>query len=170
VDGNWQLATPYPSASYTAEAPDPCLLTTFGPAWVDQPDSDWVPNDSVSQFIMPDAVTSPAGWYVYRTAIPVPAAEPGATYYILNVAGRILVDDFAIGIFFNDSAAAAGCKTVALPPPASSGWTSWHPIKFSAPVTPGTIAHLYFVDFNNGTTPNPTALRAEFTSASFIPR
>jgi hypothetical protein len=26
VDGNWQLATPYPSAAYTHQAPNPCFL------------------------------------------------------------------------------------------------------------------------------------------------
>lgn len=35
VDGNWQLAMPYPSAPYNQQAPDPCKLTTFGPAWVE---------------------------------------------------------------------------------------------------------------------------------------
>ena len=32
LDGNWQLATPYPSAAYNQPAPNPCLLPTFGPA------------------------------------------------------------------------------------------------------------------------------------------
>src|ERR1700722_15102454 len=47
VDGNWQLATPYPSAPYDQEALDPCKLTTFGPTWVDAPKSPgWYnPND-----------------------------------------------------------------------------------------------------------------------------
>lgn len=171
VDGNWQLATPYPSAAYTAEAPDPCSLS-FGSAWVDAPEADWIPNDSVSQFIMPENVTSVGGWFVYRTAIPIPNIQSNAAYYILKVAGRILVDDNAIAIFLQDGGPRpASCTAIALPPPVTSGWQAWNPIQFSTSVTPGTTAYLYFVDFNSGgDSPNPTALRLEFTSAYFIPK
>ena len=57
VDGNWQLATPYPSAGVASQAPNPCSLT-FGPAWVDAPFGNWIaPDAGVSQWITPEVAT-----------------------------------------------------------------------------------------------------------------
>jgi hypothetical protein len=74
VDGNWQLATPYPSAAWNQQAPDPCKLTTFGPAWVDAPAQGWFdPKDGLSQWITPQSdANTEGGWYVYRTAFAIP--------------------------------------------------------------------------------------------------
>lgn len=55
MDGNWGLATPYPSVPYNQPAPNPCLLTRFGPAWVDAPWGSWFnPSDGLSQYITPE--------------------------------------------------------------------------------------------------------------------
>ena len=86
VDGNWQLATPYPSPPDH----DPCLLPAFGPAWVDAPYPTWLnPDDGLSQYITPLAEVAAEGWYVYRTTLPIPSGAK----YVLTVAGQTLVDD-----------------------------------------------------------------------------
>ncbi|MGO4881245.1 MAG: hypothetical protein ACLP59_10525 [Bryobacteraceae bacterium] len=79
TDGNWQLATPYPSAPNSRQAPDPCALTSFGPAWVDAPWPTWLnPYDSISQWITPQTIgpETAGGWYIYRTAVPIPPIQP----------------------------------------------------------------------------------------------
>jgi hypothetical protein len=76
VDGNWQLATPYPSGSYIRQAPDPCLLRKFGPAWVDAPWFNWFnPNDGLSQWITPEVDEPSAGRLVH-----LPDRLPNSTY------------------------------------------------------------------------------------------
>jgi hypothetical protein len=97
VDGNWELATPYPSSGVAEEAPNPCKLAAWGPAWVDTPWSAWLnPSDGLSQWITPEAIapTAASGWYVYRTPVSVPTVTPGYDYYLLKVAGRLLADNY----------------------------------------------------------------------------
>ncbi|MGA2579122.1 MAG: hypothetical protein ABSH24_24180 [Bryobacteraceae bacterium] len=170
VDGNWSLATPYPSAASNQPDPNPCLLSTFGPAWVDAPWSTWLnPDDGRSQYIMPLAVEEVGGWYVYRTAFPIP---PSATNYVLTVAGQVLVDDDVLAIVLENPAGyAPSCRTVsAQTSVGSAAWTAWHSFNFSALVVPGTYAYLYFIDYNlGGNVPNATGLRVEFTEAYFTP-
>jgi hypothetical protein len=101
VDGNWELATPYPSSGVAEEAPNPCKLAAWGPAWgpawVDTPWSAWLnPSDGLSQWITPEAIapTAASGWYVYRTPVSVPTVTPRYDYYLLKVAGRLLADNY----------------------------------------------------------------------------
>ena len=135
VDGNWQLATPYPSASYTEQAPDACRLETFGPAWIDAPfnpittpnpnGTNWLnpPDDVSSQWITPLVIDpSPAGgWYVYRTQFRVPAATSGVKEYILTVSARALIDDLPGGIFLGVWTALPMVGHVAIPRTRLSG-------------------------------------------------
>ncbi|MGA2740011.1 MAG: hypothetical protein ABSG65_21555 [Bryobacteraceae bacterium] len=72
VDGNWQLASPYPSAPYNEQSPNPCTLTNFGPAWIDDPWPAWYnPNDGLSQWMTPlaEGPVAAGGWYIYRTGL-----------------------------------------------------------------------------------------------------
>jgi hypothetical protein len=104
VDGNWQLASPYPSATYNEPAPNPCLLS-FGPAWVDAPWPGWFnPDDGLSQYITPQAEgpVAAGGWYVYRTGVAIPSIQSGDTYYILTIAGQVLVDNSLDAIVIED--------------------------------------------------------------------
>ena len=172
VDGNWQLAAPYPSGEYNETPPNPCLLE-YGPAWVDEPWFSWFnPNDGLSQYIMPEAIspTDAAGWFIYRTAVPVPPASAGFTYYILTVAGQVSVDNELAGIVIENPAQyQPSCRTVALPTGTNS--SEWHTFGFSAAVVPYTYAYLYFVTYNvPGSGANPTGARVEFTSAYFTPK
>jgi hypothetical protein len=140
VDGNWQLAAPYPSAPYYGRAPDPCKLTTFGPAWVDAPTSVWLnPDDGLSQWITPEAIGSATagGWYIYRTALPIPPVECGQTKYTLTVAGHLLSDDQAMAVFLDN------------------------------PASDRRKAYLYFLVYNNNE--SPTGLRLKSSSAYFVP-
>ena len=172
VDGNWQLASPAPSAAYNEPAPNACSLTTFGHAFVDAPWPSWFnPDDGLSQYITPKAEgpVAAGGWYVYRTGVAIPASQSGETYYVLTIAGQVLVDNHLGAIVIEDPAGyAAGCKTVALPTDTNfSGWTTFN---FSAPVLPHTLAVLYFITYNDEQSfGNPTGLRVEFTSAYLTP-
>jgi hypothetical protein len=171
VDGNWQLATPYPSGEYNEAPPSPCSLE-YGPAWVDQPWFSWFnPDDGLSQYIMPEAIspTDAGGWFIYRTALPVPPAPAGSTYYILTVNGQTLVDNELVGIFIENPAQyQPSCRPIARP--AATGFTQWTPFTFSAVVVPSSHAYLYFVTYNAPSdAANPTGMRVEFTSASLAP-
>jgi hypothetical protein len=183
VDGNWQLATPYPSASYTEQAPDACRLETFGPAWIDAPfnpittpnpnGTNWLnpPDDVSSQWITPLVIDpSPAGgWYVYRTQLRVPAATSGVKEYILTVSARALIDDLPGGIFLGYG---RHCQWLAMSPfqGLASADSEWHNFGFVAAVLPDTEPYLYFLVYNiNQVVGNPTGLRIEFTSATLTP-
>ena len=177
VDGNWQLATPYPTEPYGHQAPYPCWVPTFGPAWVDVASSDWFnPNDGMSQWITP-LVENPTagGWYVYRTPLPVPPATPGYTGYELTVSGQIMNDDYPGGIFLGYG---RSCTWVSLPTVTLIGNQApdeaWNKFSFIVSVAPATQPYLYFLVYNiefaggnnNG---NYQGLRVEFTSAYFTP-
>lgn len=173
VDGNWQLATPYPSAPYNEKSPDPCTLSAFGPAWVDVPWPGWFnPGDGLSQYITPEVEgpVAAGGWYIYRTGVPIPRIQAGATYYVLTVAGQVLVDNQLVAIIIEDPASAkSGCKVVATP--SGTYDTSWATFTFTAAVEPHSLAVLYFVTYNaEQDFGNPTGLRVEFTSAYFTPK
>jgi hypothetical protein len=168
VDGNWALATPYPSVPYNQPAPNPCLLTTFGPAWVDAPWFSWFnPEDGVSQCITPEVEgpVAAGGWYVYATTFPIPPIAPGSSRYVLTVVGQLLVDNNVGALYLGD---AASCRPVAIP--AATGFSAWSPFSFAALVTPETRAFLFFVAYNDEQSyGNPTGLRVEFTSAYLTP-
>ena len=172
VDGNWQLATPYPSAPYNAPPPNPCTLS-FGPAWVDAPWPAWFnPDDGLSQWITPqaDGPVDAGGWYIYRTTIPIPPLGPGHSAYLLSVAGQLIVDDYSYAIVLEDPAGSPlTCRTVSTVE--LSGHSAWSNFGFDALVAPNTVAYLYFVTYNiEQDYENPTGLRLEFTSASFTPK
>lgn len=103
VDGNWQLATPYPSASWNQGAPNPCSLT-FGPAWVDAPAQGWFnPGDGLSQWVTPQSdANTVGGWYIYRIAFPIPPTAPNSTKYELTVTGQLMADDEPSAIFLEN--------------------------------------------------------------------
>jgi hypothetical protein len=167
VDGNWQLATPYPSASATAQAPDPCLLDAFGPAWIDAPQGNWItPDPGLSQWITPGVASNdPAGWYIYRTPVPVPVATPGFAHYALTVIGGVATDNDTRGIALGN-----GRKCPLLSIPAFQGQGLWSEFSFEALVTPGTQPYLYFLAYNvPANVANPTGVVVEFTSAYFTP-
>jgi hypothetical protein len=182
VDGNWQLATPYPSASWNQQAPDPCSLTTFGPAWIDAPANGWFdPKDGLSQWITPlsDANTT-GGWYIYRTAFPIPSIASGSTKYVLTVTGQLMADDELSAIILERTLenSAQHCSGLALPsltsvPGEAGAQYAWNNFHFAATVLPNTSAYLYFILYNipfpNGNTGNYTGLRVEFTSANLTP-
>jgi len=179
VDGNWQLATPYPSAPYNHDAPDTCLLTSFGPAWVDTPPSYFFnPDDGLSQWITPlvDVPNTAGGWYVYATALRVPPISTGYARYVLTVSGQLMADDQVPAIFLLSPS--IGCKVVALPslsPVVGSNFVvhnAWNPFSFVATVAPDTTAYLYFLVYNlevPAPNQNGTGLRVEFTSGYFTP-
>jgi hypothetical protein len=177
VDGNWQLATPYPSASYTSQAPDPCKLTTFGPAWIDAPWFNWFnPNDGLSQWITPEVEEpSAGGWFIYRAAFPVPPVASTGSKYLLSVSGQVMGDDSAVALYLKNPDDDQGiCRPVSLPAteagPNGFGFTAWNPFSFVTPLTPDTTAYLYVLVYNiESSNGNATGLRMEFTSAYFTP-
>jgi len=172
IDGNWQLATPYPSSQYYyLQAPDPCSLPKFGSAWVDTPgSSDWLnPDDGLSQWISPlNDVKSNGGWYIYRTVFPIP---PGSGPYVLVVEGQVLADDYTTAIFLENPAGyAPGCQPASIPAPLPLLWTTWYPFGIETTVMPGTYAYLYFLVYNQGYEgPDATGLRVEFKTAYVTP-
>lgn len=172
VDGNWQLAAPYPSVTESQQGPNPCALTHFGPAWVDTPDPGWLnPNDGLSQWITPQVLspTTAGGWYVYRTAFPAPPVQTGASKYILSVTGRVLADDLVPAIFLaSTDDGPLGCRLVSLPAmPADFSFASWSPFSFEVAIEPGSQVYLYANVYN--VLPSQTGLRIEITSAYFTP-
>ena len=172
IDGNWELATPYPTAANTQPAPDPCLLlTSWGPSWVDQPNAGWYnPIDERSQWIAPfNEEFALPGWYVYRTGLTVPTAQVGYPGYLLKVTGQLMADDQAVTIYLLDAdGALTSCRAVAVLTNLTQyhNWTTFH---FSTPVVPVTHGYLYFVVQNAGTVGNATGLRVEFATPYYYP-
>jgi len=172
TDGNWELATPYPSASIGEEAPNPCTSAlTYAPAPVSAPNSGWYnPDDGLSQWISPNGGDLPPGWYVYRTAFTVPPAYETYTNFDLELNGQMMADDRVGAIYIADL---AGASTTCHPIGAyvnPDQYEAWKPFSVGASVLPATGGFLYFIIYNAGTTtPNPTGLRVEFTSATYYP-
>ena len=134
-DGNWDiLYQTLPSPPHT-----PCQLKAFVSAWVDTPVPVWLHGEGPN---------NPAGWYIYRTAFPVPAMLPGGTV----PTGQ----EFPVN------------------PPGSgfSDFQQWWPVTFanSLPIAPGAYAYLYFVVLNAYDTqiggPSNTGFRVEFFDSS----
>jgi len=170
VDGNWQLATPYPSGDNDAQPPNPCTLHSFGPAWVDAPWVGWFnPDDGLSQWITPEVEGPVAanGWYVYRTSLPVPPIGASHSAYLLSVAGQLMVDNHVVGMVLESPAASPlTCRLVS--EANLAGFSAWIPFTFATPVLPDARAYLYLVTWNGkGDIGNPMGLRVEFTSAYF---
>lgn len=173
VDGNWDIAVPYPYGSYNSAPPDPCI-EDFGylPVPVSAVSSTaWLnPDDGKSQWIEPAGGPSNLpGWYVYVTAFAVPPAFDGSGDYSLNVSGKFLVDDSPDMIYVSShSAGLSTCGTIGTFS-GTSLWAAWTPFQGSATVGGSSIGFLYFVVHNTGPDLNPTGLRVEFTSTYFTP-
>ena len=179
TDGNWQLASPYPSA--LSPTVGPCSLTYIA-AWVDTPNPAWLVNSasSASEWITPfDGEDNVAfGWYVYRTKFPVPLVLPGGGAPTgLTINGRLASDNATYAIFLQNPARTQ-CDVVNLPIPINpagagdSDFQQWWDFSFTnpAPITPGTAAYLYIAvrnaDNTGGSGPSPTGLRLEFFDTS----
>jgi hypothetical protein len=173
VDGNWDLAEPYPSVPYTQGPPDPCTFATaYGPAPVSTPWNSWFnPDDQLSQWIEPNGGGStPPGWYIYRIRFSVPPAHPGYPYYTLEIPGQLMVDNYIAAIYLQDFVnGESRCGPVATFTK-STQFSGWSQFKISSLVVPSTVAYLYFVTINTfSSTPfgNPTGLRVEFEGPTF---
>src|SRR5262249_49373942 len=154
------------------------------PAWVDSPDSTWLPNSASldSEWITPFNGESgePTGLYIYRTTFRVPATLPGGGLPSgVQIRGQLASDDPTVAIFLESPAGSNNCSLVMgqsfpVNPTGPSGTDSaqWWPFVFTnrLPITPGTAATLYFVVANRldaGTSlPGPTGFRIEFSSSS----
>lgn len=174
VDGNWDLAVPYPSVPYTESAPDPCSFATeYSPAPVSTPDSAWYdPLDEISQWIEPlGGGSTPAGWYIYRARFFVPPASSGY-HYIFFVDGVLMADNEAVAIYLEDRAGSTKtCGKVAAFTTMNQQY-AWNQFQFAALAAPDADAYLYFVVYNQySSTPteNPTGFRVEFVSPYFVP-
>jgi hypothetical protein len=175
VDGNWQIAYPYPSPFEGFAGP--CELTQFEPAWVDTPFINWLPENAstLSEWITPYDGESPRkpGWYVYRTAFPVPPVLPGgAAPTSVKINGQLSSDNTMYAIYLESPAGSSSCSLVAgqafpvNPPGAdSSDYQQWWPFSFSnaLDIAPDAVAYLYFVVLNDN---NATGLRVEFFGSS----
>jgi hypothetical protein len=178
-DGNWRLAYPYPSTF--SPTLGPCALTEFTKAWVDTPDSAWLPNSTASEWIGPyDGEGNQApGWYVYLTGFHVPALLPSGiapTGVLIN--GRLASDNATYGFFLASFAHGGSCAFVqGLPVPINpagygvSDFEQWWDFSFTSPIpiTPDSDIFLYvlvlnFSDIRTGD--SPTALRVEFFDTS----
>ena len=183
-DANWQIAFPYPTAPSTSPIPNPCSAPecgtaplTFEPAWVDAPDSSWLANSKISEWITPQVENSVGGHYIYAITVPVPTADGHVT-----IVGELLSDNEVEAIYL--SSGATECLPVAGYPydnvavnSPSNFTTPWTPFKIiNAPVGAGGSATLYFVVRNRGvggvdSNPTDTGLRVQFSqsASSFNP-
>jgi hypothetical protein len=172
VDGNWLIATPYPTAAYTAPAPNPCsLVSRYTSVPVNEPWPNWYnPDDGLSQWISPlGGGTTPPGWYVYASYFLVPSALDGYPNYELKMSGQFMADNQMAYIYVADfSAGEVSCGQIEAYP--SNGFSSWTPFTASTPVRPSSVGYVYFIvlnDYSSSNTGNPTGLRVEFQSTYF---
>ncbi len=172
VDGNWDLAVPYPSRPAHVPAPNPCSFPTiYSPAPVSAAEPEWFnPNDQISQWIEPlGGGSTPPGWYIYETRFVAPESR-GNAYYRLEIPGQILVDNSVPLVYVRSSVDGVNvCGSVAAFPKTAS-YSSWTPFHFSTTMDPGTVGYLYAVVYNDtGSNINPTGLRVEFSDPAFYP-
>jgi hypothetical protein len=177
-DGNWQLAYPYPSD--LSRTHGPCELAHFVKTWVDTPEVNWLPNSvsTASEWTTPydGEGNQPQGWYVYRTAFPVPLIlSDGSVPTGLTINGQLASDNTTFAIYLESPAHSGRCSLVSgqpFPVNPDNSFQQWWPFNFSNsdPITPGADAYLYFVVQNapsNGY-PNATGLRVEFFPTSMF--
>jgi hypothetical protein len=171
VDGNWELATPYPSVPPTQHPPNPCFVTPeYTPVPVNSAIPDWFnPYDGVSQWIGPSGRNVPPGWFIYRTSFWVPAAQPRSNGYTLRVAGQFMADDWVRFIVIrNQAGPLSTCRLGAVLYPGLQ-YFSWNAFSATADVLPFTYGYIYFVVYNRSSAPNPTGLRVSFIGSTFTP-
>jgi hypothetical protein len=175
-DGGWALAYPFPSLLSADHGP--CQLVNFVPAWVDTPNSDWLPNSAslASEWITPYAgeTNIAAGWYVYGIKFPVPSELPGGIVPTsVTISGQLSSENATIRMYLRSPAKSGTCSTVTLPVPINSDldWNKWVDFIFTQPVSPGADADLLVLVLNewntglaNGT--SPAGLRIEFFPSS----
>lgn len=119
LDGNWGLASPYPSTFSSTQ--NPCSLTSFESAWVDTPNAAWLANSAsaASEWITPYDGENPLanGWYVYLTAFHVPAVLPsGSAPAGITINGRLASDNPTYQIYMASPANGGSCAVVTGPP------------------------------------------------------
>ena len=178
-DGNWGLASPYPSTLSTTLGP--CALTSFTRAWVDTPYSvppAWLPNNAsaASEWITPyDGEGNQAqGWYIYLTGFHVPAVLPnGIVPTGVTINGRLASDNQTYGFVLASRAHGGSCAFVTgLPVPINpvDQFNQWTSFSFTSPIaiTPDSDVFLYVLVYNayDQFVPNPTGLRVEFFDTS----
>jgi hypothetical protein len=178
LDGNWELAYPYPSTLLGDHSP--CLLQIFESATVNTLNPAWLPNSvsAASEWIMPvgGAYVLPAGWYVYRTKFPVPSVLPsGGVPTGVTINGQLASDNATFWIYLESPARSASCALVSgqnfpVNPVGGSTYQQWWNFSFtnSLPITPGAPAYLFIVIENGPAVPggSATGLRVEFSSSS----
>jgi hypothetical protein len=183
-DGNWEIAFPYPSILSPPNGR--CEVKNFVKSWVDTLDIAWLANSAsiASEWTTPydgeDALNA-AGWYVYRTKLPVPAVlASGRAPTGVTVNGQLTSDNATFWIYLESPAYSGRCSLVsgqAFPvnPPGSqtfSDFQQWWPFSFtnSTAIAPGADAYLYLMVQNaydrlvGG--PSNTGLRGEFFATS----
>jgi len=179
-DGRWELAYPYPIAPGGLHTP--CILTKFINAWVDTPNSNWLPNSAstVSEWITPfDGENNlKAGFYVYRISFYVPSVLPGGVVPTgVTINGHLASDNPTFGIYLESPANSDNCSLVSgqefpVNPAGldSSDFQEWWDFSFTNPhaITAGAYAYVYFVVENtpDASGPTPTGLRVEFFASS----
>jgi hypothetical protein len=172
VDGNWELAYPFPSAPYTQPAPGPCGFTSsYTPAAVDTPQYGWYnPDDKLSQWIQPPGGTPAPGWFIYRTRFAVPSAYPGYANYELVMKGQLICDDYVAAIYLENGQDGT-CNAVASFT-SKSQLGSWNSFRFNSPLAPDSHGFIYVVAYNATNYPpanNPSGIRVEFLTPYLYP-
>jgi hypothetical protein len=177
-DGNWGLAYPYPST--VSPTLGVCPLTDFFRAWVDSPNSAWLPDSSStrSEWITPydGEDLTPVGWYVYLTVFHVPAVLPnGVVPSDVDINGRLASDNATYGFFLASLANGGACALVTgLSTPINpsghgvSDFSQWWDFRFTSPIpiTPDSDVFLYVLVHNELSGTSPTGLRIEFFDTS----
>ena len=183
-DANWEIAVPSPSASSTAAVVNPCAQVsaacgaklTYKPAWVDLPNSAWLANDNVSEWITPQVENNLGGQYVYSITFQVPT-----TANFVTIKGQLLSDNEVWGIYLSSGSyeciPLAGLLFDNAAVNSPSDFVVWKNFKFTkVPVKAGATATLYFLVRNRGvggidSNPTDTGLRVEFdqTISVFLP-
>ncbi len=175
VDGNWQIASPYPSAPVGSAVPNPCVLSSaYVGAPVNIPDYAWYnPHDGISQWIGPNGGGStPAGWYIYRTTFLVPDTYQGYSPSSVTITGQLLADNWVPVVFLQEVGTTSHVCNVATTFPAANQYNSWNSFTLTGSVAPATLEALYVLVYNQySATPleNPTALRVEFQTLNYSP-
>jgi hypothetical protein len=134
-NGNWQIASPYPSAPYTSSAPNPCRLqTTYLGAPVNVPFYErYNPESELSQWIGPNGGGS----------TPVPGLYQGLPPNSVPPSGQLLSDNAAAVMDLHAVGdTSAGCN-VAETSAIANQYSSWNAFALTGPVVPATHQAIY---------------------------
>jgi len=163
-DSNWSLATPYPSSGSGQSLPAPPWNLTYGPAYVNGPDSGWLPNSSTSQWTTPLSTFSVGGNYVYATSFNIPAGYDPAT---ASISGFWTSDNEGIAVWLNQQQ----ITNFPLPGPGDFNQPFPFTIDSSNATFQSGLNTLFFEVRNRGVggddgSATDTGIRVEFTSGS----